>query len=138
MKRKIISVFTIFIVLICFLGCSNPSSSSTEDNTTYKIEVGVITNSTYTTATNRISNWTELSYSNIASLRNYLYNNTISDHAIETGITINEIKEFMLSKGFSNYETENEIKLIKEIGNDITFFETVYGNDKKAWMYVTK
>ena len=138
MKRKIISVFTIFIVLICFLGCSNPSSSSTEDNTTYKIEVGVITNSTYTTATNRISNWTELSYSNIASLRNYLYNNTISDHAIETGITINEIKEFMLSKGFSNYETENEIRLIKEIGNDIAFFETVYGNDKKAWMYVTK
>ena len=138
MKRKIISVFTIFVVLICFLGCSNLSSSSTEDNTTYKVEVGVITNSTYTTAMNRISNWTELSYSNIASLRNYLYNNTISDHAIETGITINEIKEFMLSKGFSNYETENEIKLIKEIGNDIAFFETVYGNDKKAWMYVTK
>ena len=51
---------------------------------------------------------------------------------------INEIKEFMLSKGFSNYETENEIRLIKEIGNDIAFFETVYGNDKKAWMYVTK
>lgn len=65
---------------------------------------------------NRISNWTELSYSNIASLRNYLYNNTISDHAIETGITINEIKEFMLSKGFSNYESENDIRLIKERG----------------------
>lgn len=136
MKKKLFGLISIVGILIFLGSCSNPSSS--DDFTTYKVEFGVITNSTYTTAMNRISNWTELSYSNIASLRNYLYNNTISDHAIETGITINEIKEFMLSKGFSNYETENEIRLIKEIGNDIAFFETVYGNDKKAWMYVTK
>ena len=136
MKKKLFGLISIVGILIFLGSCSNPSSS--DDFTTYKVEFGVITNSTYTTAMNRISNWTELSYSNIASLRNYLYNNTISDHAIETGITINEIKEFMLSKGLSNYETENEIRLIKEIGNDIAFFETVYGNDKKAWMYVTK
>lgn len=145
MKRKIILVFTIFVVLNLFLGCSNPSSIPTEDyrvevdNTLYyKAECGTITNSTYRAAWNRASNWDKLSYSNIASLRNYLYHNTISDHAIETGVTINEIKEFMLSHGFSNYETECFIETLKEIGNNMAFFESAYGNDKIFWAYVTK
>lgn len=137
MRRKTIYLFVFISVLICMSSCSNPASSS-EDSITYKVEVGVISNSTYTTAMNRISNWTELTYSNISSLRLYLYNNTISDHAIQTGITRNEIRDFMSQKGFSNYEVEQEMELLKQIGNDIAFFETIYGNDKKAWMYITK
>lgn len=128
------------IVLICFFSCSNTSSISTEDYGVqlYKVEMGVITNSTYRTACSRIQNWTEITYSKIASIRNYLYDNTISDHAIETGVTINEIKEFMISHSFSNYETENEIKFIKENRNDIVFLEYRYGNDKKVWVYITE
>lgn len=141
MKRKIILVFTIFVVLNLFLGCSNPSSLSTSSiskEKTYKVESGVITYSTYRTACNRASNWTEPNYSKIASIRNYCMNNTISDHTVETGVTINEIKEFLLSHGFSKLETENAIKFIKENGNDIAFFEYRYGNDKVVWIYVTE
>lgn len=141
MKRKIILIFTIFVVLNLFLGCSNPSSLSTSSiskEKTYKVESGVITYSTYQTAWNRILNWTEPSYVKIESIRNYCMSNTISDHTIETDVTLNEIKEFMLSHGFSKRQTENEIKLIKEIGNDIGFFEYRYGKDKAVWMYVTE
>lgn len=140
--KKIISVFASLLVLICFFSCSNPSSIQTEDTSyrvqLYKVETGVITNSTYNTACNKISKWTEINYLKIVSIRNYLYDNTISGHTIETGVTINEIKEFMLSHGYSQREAEDGIKFIKEIGNDIGFFEYRYGDDKKVWIYVTE
>lgn len=45
MKRKIVGVVYLVTVLFAFIGCSNPTSS--DDYTTYKVEVGVISNSTY-------------------------------------------------------------------------------------------
>lgn len=137
MKRKIFKMFAVLAFLLCFVGCSD-SSSTDEDSATYKIEAGVISNSTYTTAMNKISYWSEFSYSNIASLRLYLYNNTISDHEVQTGITLSEIKDFLLSKGMSNYETNTEIGALKTIGNDIAFFEHATDSSKKIWMYATK
>ena len=137
MKRKIILGFVIFMILTCFLGCSNPSIIPTEE-TSYKVEAGVITNSTYRTACNRIQDWDEINYSKIASIRNYLYDNTISGHEIRTDVSLNEIKEYLLSHGFSKYETDSEIKFLKENGNEIAFFEYRYGNDKKVWVYATK
>ena len=113
MKRKLFALFAvIWIASLSFIGCSD--SSSDDDYTTYKAEVGVISNSTYNTAMNKISYWSDFTYSNVASLRLYLYNNTLSDHEIKTGITIEEIREFLLSKGFSNYEVSNEIDLLKK------------------------
>lgn len=140
--KKIISVFASLLALICFLSCSNPSSIQTEDTSyrvqLYKVETGVITNSTYNTALNIVSKWTEFNYSKILSIRNYLYDNTISSHTIQTGVTINEIKEFLLSHGYSQREANAEIKFIKEVGNDIAFFEHRYSDDKKFWIYVTE
>lgn len=86
----------------------------------------------------RISGWSEVSYANIASLRLYLYNNTISDHEILTGVSIEEIKDFLLSRGMSNYEANSEIELLKTIGNDIVFAEHATDSTKKVWMYSTK
>lgn len=51
MKRKIVGVVYLVTVLFAFIGCSNPTSS--DDYTTYKVEVGVISNSTYNTAMNK-------------------------------------------------------------------------------------
>ena len=136
MKRKIIFGFIIFMILTCFLGCNNPSTIPTEDF--YKIEAGVITNQTYRTANSTASNWTELSYSKVASLRNYLYDNTISDYEVTTGVTLNEIKAFLLQHSASNYEAESIIETIKENGNYIVFFRCAYGDDKKVWAYATK
>ena len=136
MKRKIILGFVVFMILTCFLGCSNPSTIPTEDF--YKIEAGVITNQTYRTANSTASNWTELSYSKVASLRNYLYDNTISDYEVTTGVTLNEIKAFLLQRSASNYEAESIIETIKENGNYIVFFRCAYGDDKKVWAYATK
>ena len=137
MKRKFLGLFTIiWIVSLGFIGCSD--SSSDDDYTTYKAEVGVISNSTYNKAVTKISYWNDFTYSNVASLRLYLYNNTLSDHEIQTGITIEEIRDFLLSKDFSNYEVSNEIDLLKKVGNDIAFFEHATDSSKKARMYVTK
>lgn len=136
MKRKIILVFTIFALLICLSGCSNPISNPTEDNTTYKIEYGYVSRSTYETVREYISNCSETNYSNIVSTRDYLVDNTIDGYGWETDITINQIKEYLLSNGFSNYETEEAIKFLKEVGNNIVF----YGTNKSIvlWIYATK
>ena len=141
MKRKIILGFVVFMILTCFLGCSNPSTIPTEEHKTqlYKVEFGIITNQTYRTANNTASNWTELSYSKVASLRNYLYDNTIpSSHEVITDVTTKEIKDFLLSHNLSNYETEYIIKSLKEVGNSIVFFEYAYDDGKKVWAYATK
>ena len=140
MKRKIVLVFVVFMILTCFLGCSNPSTIPTEEHKTqlYKVEFGIITNQTYRTANNTASNWTELSYSKVASLRNYLYDNTISDYEVTTGVTLNEIKAFLLQHSASNYEAESIIETIKEVGNSIVFFEYAYDDGKKVWAYATK
>ena len=140
--KKIISVFASLLVLICFFSCSNPSSIQTEDTSyrvqLYKVESGVITKSTYNTAWNKISKWTNLSYSNCASLRKYLLDNTISDYTNVNDVTINEIKRELKSHGMSNREVEDEIKVIEEIGNEIIFFNIIYGDDKKGWVYITE
>lgn len=141
MKRKIILGFVIFMILTCFLGCSNPSAIPAEEHKVqlYKVESGLITNQTYEAAMNTASNWTELSYSKIASVRGYLYDNTIpSSHEIITGISLNEIKEFLLQHNSSNYEAECIIENLKEVGNNIVFFEYAYDDDKKVWAYATK
>lgn len=139
MKRKIILGFVIFMILTCFLGCSNTFTIPTEEHKVqlYKVEFGIITNQTYKTAMNTTSSWTELSYSKVASLRKYLYNNTISGYEVTTGVTLNEIKEFLLQHNSSNYEAECIIENLKEVGNYIVFFEYAYDN-KKVWAYATK
>lgn len=141
MKRKIM-LLTITAFLLTVIGCSNPQtiSAPTEEHKVqlYKVEFGIITNQTYKAAMNTESSWTELSYSKFASLRNYLYNNTISGYEVTTGVTLNEIKEFLLQHSASNYETECIIKSLKEVGNCICFFSCVYGDDKKVWAYATK
>ena len=140
MKRKIILGFVVFMILTCFLGCSNPSNIPTEEHKIqlYKVEFGIITNQTYKTAMNTSSSWTELSYSKVASLRNYLYDNTISDYEVTTDVTTKEIKDFLLQHSASNYEAESIIETIKENGNYIVFFRCAYGDDKKCWAYATK
>ena len=137
MKRKIIFGFIIFMILTCFLGCNNPFTIPTEDF--YKIESGVITNQTYKAAMNMASSYTELSYSEIASIRRYLYSNTIpSSHEVITDVTTKEIKDFLLQHSASNYEAESIIETIKENGNYIVFFEYAYDDGKKVWAYATK
>ena len=141
MKRKIVLGLVVFMIVACFLGCSNLSTIPTEENKSqlYKVESGLITNQTYNAAMNMASNYTELSYSEIASIRSYLYNNTISSsREVITDVTIEEIKDFLLSHKSSNYETECIIKALKEVGNSIVFFEYAYDDDKKIWMYATK
>ncbi|QTQ13376.1 hypothetical protein HRQ91_02300 [Treponema parvum] len=135
-KRKVVVLFAIIISLVGFISCSDPSSS--EDNTIYKVEVGAVSNSTYNTAINKISNWSEVNYMNIASLRLYLFNNTISDYGSQTGITLSEIREFLLSHGFSNYKTNIQIENLKTVGNNIIFFYHAYDSNKTIWMYITK
>ena len=121
-----------------FFGLMSCKMASTDDDTTYKIEGGVISQATYNTAINRITSWGEATYFNIAALRSYLYNNTESGYQAKTSVSLSEIRDLLLSKGMSNYEVEKEIDGIKKIGNEIVFFTHATDSSKKVWMYVTK
>ena len=136
--KKIATLFFLLFVLFGFSACSNNSGSDDEEEILYKVEAGVISKETYNSAMSKITTWTYVDYSKISSLRLYLYNNTVSDHEVKTGIKLSEIKDFLISHGMSTYETNQEIEVLKAIGNDIAFFETTYGSDKKSWMYATK
>ncbi|MBQ3966786.1 MAG: hypothetical protein II684_08150, partial [Treponema sp.] len=52
-----------------FFGLMSCKMASTDDDTTYKVEAGVVSQSTFTTAMNRVASWGEATYFNIAALR---------------------------------------------------------------------
>lgn len=140
MKRKYFYIFFISFILAVFIGCSNADddSSDSSGNITYKVEAGVISNETYYSALNQIASITTPSYYAVSSVRLYLMNNTISNHEIQNNVSLEEIRSFMLSKGFSNYEASSEIEFLKTYGNNIAFFTHATDSSKKVWMYVTK
>ena len=71
MKKFIYLILATICLALNFTSCSNDSSSS-ED--TYRIEMGVVSNSTYETAfSNAQSYGANITHSNIKSIRDYLY-----------------------------------------------------------------
>ena len=134
--KKIFPLFFIIALFLCVLTVCDYSASRSEE--IYKVELGVIALETFNTAMNRINNITDVNYNEISSIRNYLYQNTLSDHEIQNGVLSIDIEEFMKSRGFSNYETSTEMKFLERNGNDIVFFEHATDADKRIWMYITK
>lgn len=134
--KKIFPLFFIIALFLCVLtGCDDSASSSEE---IYKVEIGAVSKDTYNTAMNRIQNLTEVNYNEIYSIRNYLYQNTLSNHEIKNGVSSIDIEELMKSRGYSNYETSTEMKFLERNGNDIIFFEHATDANKRVWMYITK
>ena len=134
--KKIFPLSFIIALLLCILtGCDDSASSSEE---IYKVEIGAVSKDTYNTAMNRIQNLTEVNYNEIYSIRNYLYQNTLSNHEIKNGVSSIDIEELMKSRGYSNYETSTEMKFLERNGNDIIFFEHATDANKRVWMYITK
>ena len=94
--KKIFPLFFIIALLLCILtGCDDSASSSEE---IYKVEIGAVSKDTYNTAMNRIQNLTEVNYNEIYSIRNYLYQNTLSNHEIKNGVSSIDIEELMKFK----------------------------------------
>ena len=99
MKRKFLGLFTIIWTLsVGFIGGSD--SSSDDDYTTYNVEVVVISNATYNKAVTKISYWNDFTYSNVASLRLYLYNNTLSDLKSKQELRLKKSEIFYYQKAF--------------------------------------
>ena len=138
MEEFMKKLFVLLAFAGMFFGLMSCKMASTDDDTTYKVEGGVISQATYNTAINKIASWGEATYLNIAALRSYLYNNTESDYQVKTSVSLSEIRDLLLSKGMSNYEVEKEIDGIKKIGNEIVFFTHATDSSKRVWMYVTK
>lgn len=128
----------LFIILLAVLGlfsltcCASLPTPITE---TYLVESGVITGQTYTTARSTMTSWTEPSYQEVALLRDYLHNNTVSDYSAQEAVTMNAIKQFLLTQGPG---AKKEIEFLKRNGYDIIFFNHREGKDKKIWMSITK
>ena len=134
MKKIYLMIATICLAFN-FTSCSNDSGS--ED--TYRIESGVISNSTYETAYNMILSYgANITHSDIKSIRDYLYQNTTSDYDNSMkGVSIDKIRDFLIEKGLSTSQANDEVAGMKILGNDIAFFECVYPSSK-VWMYAEK
>ena len=134
--KKIFSLFFILALLLCVLtGCDDSASSSEE---IYKIEFGAITKDTYNTAMDKLQNIKNINYNEINSIRNYLYQNTLSDYEIVKNVYSVDIEEFIKSRGFSDYQISTEMNFLEKNGNDILFFEHAIDANKRVWMYITK
>ncbi len=139
MRMSMKKIFLLLLVLsLCLFGLSGCDDSASGNDTIYKIELGAISNDTYSTAMNRIQNLVVANYDEIHAIRNYLHENTVSDYQIQNGVSSVDIEEFMQSRNFSNYQISNEMDFLQRNGNDILFFEHAFDNNKKIWMYITK
>ncbi len=138
MKKFFITFITALVFAFSFIGCSNPSNST--PTTTYKIEIGVVSNSTYTTAFSMASSYgANITHENIITIRNYLYQNTTSNYDNSTkGVTKDEIRNFLTQHGMTTVQANAEIACLETLGNDIAFFEYVYSSSSKVWMYAEK
>lgn len=131
----------LFVILLAVLGlfsltcCASLPTPITE---TYLVESGVITDQTYNTARNTIKSWTVLNYQEVALLRDYLHTNTVSDYSAQEAVTMNAIKQFLLTQDPSGYKAKKEIEFIKRNGYDIIFFDHREGKGKKIWMSAAK
>ena len=131
----------LFIILLAVLGlfsltcCASLPTPITE---TYLVESGVITDQTYNTARNTMKSWTVLNYQEVALLRDYLHTNTVSDYSAQEAVTMNAIKQFLLTQDPSGYKAKKEIEFLKRNGYDIIFFNHREGKGKKIWMSAAK
>ena len=94
MKKFIYLMLATLCLALNFTSCSNDYSSS-ED--TYRIEMEVVSNSTYETAFSMAQSYGgNITHSNIKSIRDYLYQNTTSnyDNSMRGG-AVDEIRNFL-------------------------------------------
>ena len=138
MKKFFITIITTLVFAFSFIGCSNPSNST--PTTTYKIEIGVVSNSTYTTAFSMaLSYGANITHENIKTIRDYLYQNTTSNYDNSTkGVTKDEIRDFLTQYGMTTVQANAEIACLETLGNDIAFLEYAYSSSSKFWMYAEK
>ena len=138
MKKFFITFITSLVFAFSFIGCSNPSNST--PTTTYKIEIGVVSNSTYTTAFSMASSYgANITHENMKTIRDYLYQNTTSNYDNSTkGVTKDEIRDFLTQHGMTTVQANAEIACLETLGNDIAFFEYTYSSSSKVWMYAKK
>ena len=134
--KKIFSLFFILALFLCVLsGCDDSVSSSEE---TYSLETGAILEETFNTAMDRIQNTLIPNYNEVSSVRDYLYQNTLSNYQTQAGVSWDEIESFMTSRGFTSKQITTEKNFLKKNGNDILFFEHALEKNKRIWMYITK
>lgn len=133
MKRKqnLLAVI-IGIISLGFMGCLN------EPDDTYTVEMGTISNATYEKAQATIKTWSEPNYAKIGVLKNYLLENTLSDHDTLRAVPEDEIRDFLQARGFTYYQASAELSAMEQIGNDIVFFNSTKGDNYKVWMYFSK
>ena len=133
--KKIMYVF-ILVLLFSLVGCSHTA----EPEPTYKIEMGVVSDSTYRTAYNMASSYGKnINHSNIKTIRDFLFQNTISNYDNSTkGVKTDEIRDFLMQRGYNEVQANSEIAVLETLGNDIMFFEYVYSKTDKVWIYAEK
>ena len=119
--RKLLFLLCVGICFaVGFAGCSNETED--DEETTYKIEMGVVQKSVYTKVCNKLMMYEiDITHAAIKSLRNYLYSNTLSDYGSATGATESEIYDFLVSHDMAASSASAEIALLKRIGNDLYF-----------------
>ncbi|MBR6450610.1 MAG: hypothetical protein IKS96_11835 [Fibrobacter sp.] len=135
MKKFCSLLFILSLCLFALAGCDDTTSSK-EDY--YRMELGAITKETLETAMSKLQNISIISYDAVSEVRNYLYENTLSDHQTYTGVPSSDIEELMSSRGYPSENIAIEMNFLQKNGNDILFFEHGIAPDKRVWIYITK
>lgn len=138
---RIALLFAALFFCTYFSGCSD---SSSDDDDTYFVEAGRITNSTYQSVHSWIMSQEQYCYDyndvyNLLKQGRYkLKEATVGDYAYETGVDIDEIQE-EFQKHFDNpLDLSDSINFLKDVGNTILFFYASDSDSHKFWMYIQK
>ncbi|MBQ0163377.1 MAG: hypothetical protein KBS84_09510 [Treponema sp.] len=134
--KGFVVILSVVIAMFFLCGCQ-PTMAPEPD--TYKVEVGCISDDTFSVALQMIQAYgTNVTHDDVKTVRNFLYRNTISDYGIETGVSIDEIRDTLTQKGMTLLQANAEISVLETLGNDIVFGTSIISEEIYIWLYAEK
>lgn len=129
MKKSVLVVLGLMMMSV-FTSCG----FVTQEETTYVVECGIVTNETIYTAADMMSDG--LSFSDFCKVRDYLYKNTIDGYEVEYDVTFEELESMLLQVSYT--EGAEAANVTQKRGFKILCFNHRYDDDVKIWMSVVE
>ena len=140
MNKKVVTKVLVLLALsFVFFSCQQNSDDN--NNGSYAIESGIVSNSVAEEARYRAGSYGgNLTFSNVKAVRDYLYENTPAAqyNGVQRGVKRNEVHSFLTSHGSSKSNADAQLAFLDSNGNNIAFFYVTNESNKKAWVYAVK
>lgn len=129
MKKSVLVVLGLMMMSV-FTSCG----FVTQEEKTYVVEMGIVTNETVYTAAEMMSDG--LSFSDFCTVRDYLYKNTIDGYEVEYDVTFEELKSLLLQISYT--EGAEAAKVTKERGFKLLCCSHRDYDDVKVWISIAE